>query len=213
VLASGSPRRRELLVGLGIAPVVRPVDLDESELPGEEPAAYVERLARAKAAARCEPGELVLAADTTVVIGERILGKPRSRAESAAMLAELSGRAHRVLTAIAVAHRPDPGGPARVSCEVVATGVRFTAISQAMRDWYVDTGEGDDKAGGYAVQGCAGLFVESIDGSYSNVVGLPLPRLEALLHRLGSSLLDWISPGAGRRSRAAARAPNAGTSP
>lgn len=193
MLASGSPRRSELLIGLGLEPEIRPVDLDESRLSGEAPASYVERLARAKATARCEPGELVLAADTSVVLGEdTILGKPRSPAESATMLEGLSGRTHRVLTGIAAAHRSAADAPVLAVSEVVSTRVDFAVIPAAIRGWYVATGEGDDKAGAYAIQGRGALFVESIEGNYANVVGLPLPQLETLLGRLGRSLLDWM---------------------
>lgn len=189
ILASGSPRRRELLAGLGIEPTIRPVDLDETPHEDEDPARYVERLAREKAAARCEPGELVIAADTTVALGDRILGKPECRAESATMIDQLSGREHRVLTGIAAARRTET--EARVVSRVVSTRVSMAVVPPALRDWYVATGEGDDKAGAYAIQGHAALFIESIAGNYTNVVGLPLPQLEALLGRLGQSLLAW----------------------
>jgi septum formation protein len=191
VLASGSPRRRQLLLRLGLDFAVRPVDLDESVEEGEAPSPYVERLARAKAAALCRPGELVLAADTTVAVGDRILGKPTSREDSAVMLTELSGRKHRVFSGIAIARRRAPDAQVEVLAEVVVTGVRFTQLSAAMVRWYVDSGEGTDKAGAYGIQGLASLFVESVDGSYLNVVGLPLPQLERLVGRLGWSLLDW----------------------
>jgi len=207
VLASGSPRRRELLIGLGLEPEIRPVDLDESRLSGEAAASYVERLARAKATARCEPGELVLAADTTVVLGEdTILGKPRSRAESGAMLEALSGRAHRVLTGIAAAHLSAAGAPVLAVSQVVSTRVDFAVLPASIREWYVSTGEGDDKAGAYAIQGRGALLVESIEGNYANVVGLPLPQLETLLGRLSHSLLDWMPKAPVERARARSRA-------
>lgn len=191
VLASGSPRRRELLRRLGLRFELRPVDLDESERDGEAPATYVERLARAKAAAQCHPGELVIAADTTVALGTRILGKPESPEHSAAMLRDLAARDHLVLTGIAAARRSGGESPVEVAAEVVTTTVRFAPLSEASVRWYVDSGEGADKAGAYGIQGLASLFVESVAGSYTNVVGLPLPQLEALLGRLGRSLLDW----------------------
>ncbi|HVS16763.1 MAG TPA: Maf family protein [Thermoanaerobaculia bacterium] len=191
VLASGSPRRRELLEGLGLRFEVRPVDLDESVRDGERPGDYVERLAREKAAERCGSDELVLAADTTVVVDGRILGKPLSRQESTAMLAELSGREHLVLTGIAVARREGVDASLEVRAEVVTTGVRFAPLAAGAVRWYVDSGEGADKAGAYGIQGLGALFVESIDGNYTNVVGLPLPQLEGLVGQLGRSLLDW----------------------
>jgi septum formation protein len=193
VLASGSPRRRELLLGLGLRFEVRQVDLDERVASGETPGPYVERLAREKATAVCHPGEVVLAADTTVALGDRILGKPESREDSATMLADLSGREHRVLTGIAIARRARAGAPVETRSQVVATEVRFAPLPEATVRWYVDSGEGADKAGAYAIQGLGALFVESIAGNYTNVVGLPLPQVEDLLGRIGRSLLDWTA--------------------
>jgi septum formation protein len=193
VLASGSPRRRDLLRSLGIDFSVRPVELDESVLEGEEPEPYVERLARAKSAARCERGELVLAADTTVAVDGRILGKPGCPDETREMLGALSGRAHRVFTGIALAHSPNGGPEDELRSAVVATIVCFAPLSARVIDWYVATGEGDDKAGAYGIQGPGALFVEAVEGNYANVVGLPLPQVEELFGGLGCSLLDFRS--------------------
>jgi len=183
VLASGSPRRRELLEGLGVRFKVRPVDLDESPLPGEAPGDYVLRLAIEKAAARVEPGELVLAADTTVVVDGEILGKPRDDEDARRMLRLLAGREHAVLTGIALGK----------AAEVDETLVRFAPLSEAEIDWYVATGEPRDKAGAYAIQGLGSLFVDGVEGSYSNVVGLPIPRMYRLFARLGYDLKDFRS--------------------
>ncbi|HET9229561.1 MAG TPA: Maf family protein [Thermoanaerobaculia bacterium] len=182
MLASGSPRRRELLEGLGLRFRVRPVDLDESPLPGEAPRDYVLRLALEKATARVEPGELVLAADTTVVVDGEILGKPQDDEDARRMLRLLSGRDHSVLTGIALGD----------AAEVDETRVRFAPLSDAEIDWYVATGEPRDKAGAYAIQGLGSLFVESVEGNYWNVVGLPVPRLYRLFARLGYDLKGFV---------------------
>jgi septum formation protein len=188
VLASGSPRRRELLEGLGLRFKVRPVDLDESPLPGESPRDYVLRLATEKAAARVEEGELVLAADTTVVVDGEILGKPLDEDGARRMLRLLAGREHAVLTGIAL------HGSSGKAAEVDETLVRFAPLSEAEIDWYVATGEPRDKAGAYAIQGLGSLFVEGVVGSWSNVVGLPLPRTYRLFARLGYDLKAFRKP-------------------
>ncbi len=180
-LASQSPRRRELLAGLGIPLVVRPAAADEAPRPGEAPREYVLRVAVAKAAA--VQGEVVLGADTAVVLGERILGKPRDSGEAAAMLRSLSGRDHVVLTGVHVRRHDGPFAEA-----VVASQVRFASVSEAAIDWYLGTGEPLDKAGAYAVQGVGGAFVREISGSVSNVVGLPLAETLELLRRVGFPL-------------------------
>jgi septum formation protein len=182
VLASGSPRRRDLLRQLDLDFTVDPADLDETELPDEPPALYVERLARAKAAAvaKRHPGVIVLAADTTVSIDGAILGKPRDDAEAHAMLKRLSTRTHEVFTGIAAGAR----------ARVVRTSVRFRALGDAEIAWYVATGEPRDKAGAYAVQGRAGAFVEALEGSPTNVIGLPLAETLALLVEAGL-VLPW----------------------
>jgi len=196
VLASASPRRRELLETLGVVFTCDPAAVDETPLPGESPAEYVARVARAKALAvrarhtgRCA----VLAADTAVVLGGRIFGKPADRAEALAMLRRLSGQVHRVLTAVAVY------GPGIARLQSVATEVTFTGLSEAAREAYVDSGECCDKAGAYAIQGLGGAFVRSIRGSYSNVVGLPLAETRALLQAAGvpTQLDPAPAPGAG----------------
>lgn len=173
LLASASPRRSELLRQIGIVHEVRPVVVDESAHPGEAPAAYVLRLAQAKARAlwqQLSPYERrpVLAADTTVVLEGEIFGKPADAAESRAMLQRLSGRTHQVHTAVALVHAT--GSAARVS----SSDVSLRELSAAEFDWYWSTGEPADKAGGYAVQGRAAIFIRHISGSYSGVMGLPL---------------------------------------
>lgn len=184
VLASASPRRRDLLAGLGLALEVRPTEVDETPRPGEPPAAYVERLAREKAAAAAQPGEWVLAADTAVVIDGEILGKPADDADAACMLARLAGREHEVLTGVALL---EPAAGREVSA-VETTRVRFAPLSAEEIRWYVATGEPHDKAGAYAVQGLGALLVERLDGSFSNVVGLPLRTVYRLAAEAGWDL-------------------------
>lgn len=179
ILASASPRRRELLSHLGVAFEVRAADIDETVRPGERASAYVERLAREKSVARGE-GQVVLAADTSVVLDEAILGKPGTDARlGAQMLRSLSGRAHQVMTGLAVR------GANGVESRVVVSTVHFRPLSDAEIAWYVQTGEGSDKAGGYALQGRAGAFITRVDGSPSNVIGLPLADTVELLRRAG----------------------------
>jgi septum formation protein len=188
VLASQSPRRRELLAQLGVALDVRPAHADESARAGEAPRDYVLRVAREKA--RAVPGEIVLAADTAVVLGADVLGKPAGAADARRMLRALSGTVHEVLTAVCVRRAlPEP-----VELEaVVATRVRFARLSPGEIDWYVATGEPLDKAGAYAIQGSGGAFVLSVEGSVSNVVGLPLAETADLLARAGFPL-PWSKP-------------------
>lgn len=164
---------------------VRPVDVDESLLPDESPRDYVLRLATEKASAQAHPGELVLAADTTVVLDGEILGKPRDDEDARRMLRLLSGREHTVLTGVAL---QDASGKA---AEVDETRVRFAPLSDGEIDWYVATGEPRDKAGAYAIQGLGSLFVEAVEGSWSNVVGLPVPRTYRLFARLGYDLKEF----------------------
>ena len=179
ILASASPRRRELLTHLGIAFSVSPADLDESLIPGEHASAYVERLARAKASGQ----GLILAADTSVVIDDEVLGKPGTDLTlGSTMLRRLSGRAHQVMTGIAVS------SAAGVSSRVVISEVHFRKLSEPEIAWYVSTQEGADKAGGYALQGRAGAFITSIVGSPSNVIGLPLAETVELLRAAGLRL-------------------------
>lgn len=191
VLASGSPRRRELLGGLGLRFTVRAADIDETPRPDEEPAAYVLRLAEEKARAAVRPGELVLAADTTVVIDGEILGKPEDDADAVRMLRLLSGREHEVLTGVAVLDVPDGpegAGAGRIASGISRSAVRMAALSPEEIAWYVGSGEPRDRAGAYAIQGLASLFVEAVSGNYSNVVGLPIPTVYRLFAELGYDL-------------------------
>jgi septum formation protein len=181
ILASASPRRADLLAAAGFAFDVMPVEIDERVLPAERPADYVARLARQKSreVGRRNSGRPVLGADTSVVVDDRILGKPADGDDATEMLRMLSGRGHDVLTGVAVCL------DGREACDVVCTRVRFLQLSDAEIAWYVASGEPFDKAGAYAVQGLASRFVVSIDGSYSNVVGLPVATVYRLLKQLG----------------------------
>ena len=173
ILASGSPRRRQMLTDLGLQFEVRPADIDETPAAGEAPANYVLRLAREKAAA-VAPG-LVLAADTTVDFDGQILGKPADRVEAIAMLQRLSGRHHFVHTGVALGERSF----------VCSTLVTFRVLPPAEIEWYVDTGEPYDKAGAYGMQGRAASMVASLTGSATNVIGLPLAETVDLLRAAG----------------------------
>jgi septum formation protein len=171
ILASSSPRRKELLEATGWTYEAISADIDESLLPNEEPAAYVQRLARAKAeevARRLQSG-LVLGADTTVVVENQILGQPRDDRDAKRMLSLLNGKWHEVLTGVAVIR---VGGETRVGYET--THVRFAEMTSTEIDWYVSTGEARGKAGAYGIQGAAGLFIAEIKGDYFNIVGLPM---------------------------------------
>jgi len=179
VLASVSPRRRQLLGLLGLAHEVAPADIDEAWRNGEPPAAHAERLAREKVAARARPGAVVIGADTIVVIEGAILGKPRDAAEARATLRRLAGRDHEVFTAVAVAY----GG--RTASGVTRTGVTFRALDDATIADYVATGEPLDKAGAYGIQGYGAVLVERIDGDYFTVMGLGLGLLVDLFARVG----------------------------
>jgi septum formation protein len=181
-LASASPRRRELLGGLGFALEVRPAHADESVRAGEAPSAYVRRVAQAKA--RAVDGELVLAADTTVAVDGQILGKPADGADAARMLRLLSGRTHQVISAVCV-RRP----ALRLEfSEVVVTEVEVATLDERIIAWYVATGEPLDKAGAYALQGRFGAFIRGVRGSVTGVIGLPLDETLALLRRAGHRL-------------------------
>ncbi|HYO59693.1 Maf family protein [Archangium sp.] len=189
VLASASPRRRELLGQLGLAFDVSAADIDETPHQGEAAQAYVLRLAREKArtvAAR-HPGAWVLAADTTVVLGEELLGKPRDEAEVREMMGRLSGRTHEVQTGVALA------GPTAEDSTVVRTRVTFRSLSPGEIAWYASTGESLDKAGGYAIQGKGGFLVAAVEGSPTNVIGLPLGETLEMLARAGIPL-PWSKP-------------------
>ncbi len=182
VLASASPRRRDLLRAVGFEPLVRPPEVDETPLAGEDPRRFVTRLARAKAGAVLPAaGNLpVLAADTAVVLGGTILGKPADRDEAREMLAALSGRWHRVLTGVALA---PPGGP--MLGGLASTAVRFAELDPREIEAYLAGSEPWDKAGAYAIQGAAGWFVAEVRGSASNVIGLPLGLVRSLWSRAG----------------------------
>ena len=180
VLASASPRRAELLRTAGFTFDVRPADVDETPRPAEPPATYALRVARDKARAaadRTADEVWILAADTVVVVDGQILGKPSTDADARRMLSMLSGAVHEVLTAVVVRHG------ASESSEVVSTRVRFTELSQAEIDWYVESGEPEGKAGAYAIQGLGSRFVDWIEGSWSNVVGLPVATVYRMLGR------------------------------
>ena len=201
LLCSASPRRRELLAALGLAFQVEPAHLDESRRPGEPLAALPERLARDKAQAalsafRSRGGgpAVALAADTVVTLDGQELGKPGDRAQAAALLRRLSGREHLVTTGVCAV---SPEG--RVGSCSVHTKVRFRALADEQLTWLAASGDGDDKAGGYAVQGLAGAFIDRLEGSFTNVVGLPLAETLDLLAAAGLQL-PWQArlPGSAR---------------
>ncbi|SEL63902.1 septum formation protein [Atopomonas hussainii] len=178
ILASSSPRRQELLTQIGVPFSVQVPAIDETPLAGEAPPAYVQRMAEEKARAVLvqQTGDVcVLAADTSVIVDELILGKPTDAADAKAMLRRLSGREHQVLSAIAVADQ------SRLNSHVVSCKVTFRTLTDAEIDAYWLTGEPRDKAGSYAIQGLGAVFVQAIHGSYSAVVGLPLAETAALL--------------------------------
>ena len=183
ILASASPRRRELLAQLAIPFTVIPANIDESAWPNEVPRAYTMRVAHAKAqhVAQQFPTAVVLGADSVVVLDQQILGKPKDIEEARHMLTRLSGREHTVLTGVAVLHAAQQF----VGLDAVSTLVRFRPLSASVIEHYLTTGEPMDKAGAYAIQGAAAAFVASWDGCYTNVVGLPLRRTAALLQAAG----------------------------
>lgn len=196
-LASGSPRRRELLAQLGVPFQVLGVDIDESVASAEAPRAYVSRLAETKARTGLRyslakgPARPVLAADTAVVIDGQILGKPKDGADAGRMLRLLSARTHEVLTAVALAT------PERLTSSISRSEVRFREISDAEAREYWNTGEPKDKAGGYAIQGYGAVFVAELRGSYSGVMGLPLYETAGFLESAG--VARWLTtniPGA-----------------
>jgi septum formation protein len=181
ILGSASPRRRELLAQIGVTPfAVRPPDIDEDPKPAEVPRDYVRRIAREKAmAVPCAEDEVVLCADTTVALGRRILGKPANIAEAARFLHLLSGRRHRVITAVVV-RRGD-----RLWEKDVVTSVMVKPLGNPEVNAYLASGDWQGKAGGYAIQGPAGAFVPWINGSFTGVVGLPLAETAGLLTAAG----------------------------
>jgi len=186
ILASGSPRRKQLLSQLGLAFEVRVSDIDETPFKSESPVAYVERLSREKAASiasQVDKEHIVLAADTTVVLEGNILGKPESKEHGVNMLMALSGTSHQVLTGVSVT------GCDRVSTLSVETEVKFRKLTRSEALWYWGTGEPQDKAGSYGLQGIGAAFVESLSGSYSNVIGLPLSETIDLLREYGVACL------------------------
>ena len=180
VLASGSPRRKELLSYLGVDFVVRVPQVNESIEIHEIPKLYVRRIASAKATA--VDGDVVLGADTCVVLDGEIYGKPFDLEHAESMLWELSGKVHTVITGIAVQTKD------LLLCEVVTTRVEFVSLDQSLVDWYLNLGESSDKAGAYALQGAGGSLVKAIDGSPSNVIGLPLVETATLLTQAGVAL-------------------------
>lgn len=182
VLASTSPRRRELLARIGLTPArIAAPEIDETPLKGELPRTYVARLAEAKAlAVERAAGEVVLAGDTTVAVGRRILEKPADEADLRRMLGLLSGRRHHVWSGVCVV-----GADGKPRVRVADTIVAFKALSAAEIDWYVDSGEGMGKAGGYAIQGSAEALIRSISGSYSGIMGLPLYETRSMLLSAG----------------------------
>ena len=182
LLASASPRRAELLKAAGIAFETLATDIDETLLDNERPEPHVRRLAeqKARAAHALRPDAVILAADTVVVIDDRILGKPRDAEEARAMLRALSGRAHEVVTGVAVLD----GSGGGLDLAVDRTQVWFAELSDDAIAWYVASGEPMDKAGAYAIQGLGSRFVDRIDGSYSNVVGLPVALAYRLLRKV-----------------------------
>jgi septum formation protein len=190
ILASASPRRRELLQQLGLRIEIRPANIDESTLPGESARTYVERVSAAKCAAIESPGLAVLAADTTVAVDGVILGKPADEAEAREMLSRLAGRRHEVLTAYCIRHND------RRLARTVSTQVSMRLIDEAEIAAYVACGEWRDKAGGYAVQGIAAVFVTEVRGSITNVIGLPIAEVIADLRAL-KALPGYPAPGFG----------------
>lgn len=193
VLASSSPRRAPLLARLGLVPVIRATEVDETPREGEAPPELVSRLAEAKAHAGHRRGtdEVVLAADTVVVLDGQALGKPVDDAEATATLQRLSGRTHEVLTGLAV-HRGR-----EQHHETVCTRVRFRELSDLEVAWYVGTREPRGKAGSYALQGAGAALVDHLEGSETNVIGLPLPATVLLLRRAG---LEVLAPRPGDRA-------------
>lgn len=184
-LASSSPRRQDILRALRLNFTVKGVDLDEDRLDGESAEAMVVRLAAAKAvAAQAKDGQVVIGSDTAVVLGEQVFGKPRNQEHAIEMLLTLSGRVHRVLSGVAVL------SSAGLQTALSETDVRFRAIDRDEALQYWQSGEPRDKAGGYGIQGLGGVFVESITGSYSGVIGLPVFETVRLLQAAGIDVLN-----------------------
>ena len=192
ILGSASPRRRELLAQIGVVPdAIRPPDIDETPRRAETPRDYVRRIAAEKAAAvALDEDDILLCADTTVALGRRILGKPADETEARAFLALLSGRRHRVITALAVRRG------ARTWMREAEAAVRMKRISAAEAETYVASGDWQGKAGGYAIQGPAGAFVPWVSGSFTAIVGLPLAETANLLVAAGYPLYAASREGA-----------------
>jgi nucleoside triphosphate pyrophosphatase len=186
ILASASPRRAELLRAAGIDVEVCPADVDESVQPGEAPDRYASRvaLAKARAVSRQTPDRFVLGADTVVVVDDRILGKPTDSADARRMLRALSGRSHVVMTAVILIRGAGLPGET-IDARIERTTVEFASLTGDEIDWYAATAEPMDKAGGYAIQGLAARFVTRIEGSYSNVVGLPVSLVYGMCKKAG----------------------------
>ena len=199
VLASSSPRRRELLALIGVWPaIVLSPDVDETPRPGEDPADLVRRLAGAKAEAGVDldvvarpVSTVTIGADTVVALDGEILGKPTDFSDARRMLEALNGRSHDVFTGVA-ATIVENTGEQRTESVVVRTAVDFRPLTIADIDWYLSTKEWNDRAGSYAIQGAGGFLVAGLRGSYHNVVGLPLAELDVLLSSLGHPLRSWI---------------------
>lgn len=194
VLASGSPRRKELLDRLELDFDVRAPDIDETRLPDEDPAAHVERVARGKAAAVAADGLIVVAADTTVVHEGKVMGKPGHPEEARSMLRRLQGDSHEVFTGLAVGWIDE-----RIQIESLVDVSRVSMMPMTEEEiaWYVDTGEPLDKAGGYALQGLGGMFVDKVVGSPSTVVGLPIHLLGRLIAVSGADVTRFRRQGPG----------------
>jgi septum formation protein len=192
ILASQSPRRKSLLEQAGIGFVVIPGNFDEDSVPLDEPKAYARVLAREKAKqiAGQYPHSWVIGADTIVCIDDAVLGKPHSKQDARRMLNQLSGRMHQVVTGYALINE----SLQKIFTDAVKTDVRFKALSEEEIEWYIQTGEPFDKAGGYAIQGLGSFLVIEVHGSYTNVVGLPICELIEQLYREG-----LVKPGPGKR--------------
>lgn len=192
ILASASPRRRELLASIGLEFEVRPSHVPEVHQEGEAPEEYVARLSRDKAQALAgdNPGRWVIAADTTVLLGDELLEKPADAADAARMLGTIAGKTHIVYTGVTLQNLERDHRDTRVA----ESEVRMLPLSPEEIEWYVATGEPLDKAGAYAVQGIGAMFIDSIHGSYTNVVGLPLATLFQMLRRAG---IDPLTRGVG----------------
>lgn len=195
VLASASPRRSELLSQIGLSFSVQPTDIDESERPGEDPVSYVQRLAIGKVMVPGADGDgegdgaqLFVAADTTVDVDGQILAKPEDDTDARRMLGLLSGRTHQVHTGVAVRFQ------GRVSVAVCTSLVTMAVLGDELIDWYIGTGEPHGKAGAYAIQGAAAMLVTGVEGSVTNVIGLPLHLLDQLFGDVGISLVRLLTP-------------------